>query len=330
MSTSTSSKKNKLFLLTALVLMVIGFSSIYQFNSAEKKVEPKKIAAPEKVVEPEKTVESPKVAEPEKIVKPKKIAKPEKVVEPKKTAKLQKIVQHAKIIAPKKATKPKKAVEPKKIAKPKKILKPAKIIEPKKTTKPKKVVLENDPIGVRMGIGFGIANSTYTGKAHNNNLAQDVTGTDSADSLLFLELGYDFNRIWGVSATLGQGAFSHSSESSATQTPLYKYKGETDFTFLKLSTDIGYTFAITSEQSIKPYIELGYAFDDITYSYSETNSNNNGRPDNSASKPTSEFVLGIGARYNFNHLFYTDLSYEKFTINSTDLNAISLSIGRKF
>ena len=198
-----------------------------------------------------------------------------------------------------------------------------------------------DLTGFRVGVGLGIVDAS--GSSWDNDdyvLPQTQYENENfdADTDFFVEVGYDVNGIIGLSAALGKGSVSYSYEqgtkatNSAPNTPFHKNSWKNDYTFLKLATDLGYTFALTDTQSLKPYVKVGIVVQDVEHSSSSTsysstpvNVDNDGN-DNS----NSSLVTGLGLRYNMDHVFYADLSYEKSNLWSTDLETINISAGYKF
>lgn len=130
----------------------------------------------------------------------------------------------------------------------------------------------------------------------------------SDDNGLGVEVGYDFNKVIGVSGTIG-----NSGDISATQFAL----------------DLGYAFNLGSNHYIKPYVDLGYSMYDAGDIGDE-----------------SGMTTGFGIRYTAPFGLYVDLSQITGTVDSTvwvndgyntyyqdgetDLVQTSLVVGYKF
>lgn len=158
--------------------------------------------------------------------------------------------------------------------------------------------------GFRIGAGYSNVGVDF------NSVEDDVDGVKG-------EIGYDFDNIFGVSASYAQTSGKFKGEGFST---------DLDNVMIRLGADIGYAFQI-KRVFIKPYIKTG-----IQSFESETS-------DDYAEEVISEIGVyyGAGVRMHYKH-FYTDISFDqsKAALDSeyggedVDVTQTTITIGYKF
>ena len=169
-------------------------------------------------------------------------------------------------------------------------------------------VSASDYSGHRIGAGMGTGSysSDFTVYAPNGSVLTSDTFTDDVEYLK-LEYGYDFNRVVSINASYTDVKAGSNSMIPGNPQSLDLTKNESinGSTFL-LEGEVGYAFNISKGWDVKPYVAIGIAKNDHSYSkYAHTPLT--GSFDKSATNDDTTLNYAAGARLTTPIGIYLDI-----------------------